>query len=82
MLEQTEGNPFFVSEVVRLLASEGRLDEPAAGGVAWRPEIPQGVREVVGRRLDHLSDAGQRGALRSAAAIGREFSSDVLTRAT
>ena len=33
--DQTEGNPFFVGEVVRLLASEGRLSGTAAGG--WDP---------------------------------------------
>ena len=53
---ETEGNPFFVHEVVRLLTSDGRLAE---GGTveSWSLEIPQGVREVVGRRLNRLSDA-------------------------
>src|SRR5829696_2284995 len=32
---QTEGNPFFVGEVVRLLASEGKLSE--ADAQAWEP---------------------------------------------
>jgi class 3 adenylate cyclase/tetratricopeptide (TPR) repeat protein len=78
VLEQTEGNPFFVSEVVRLLASEGSLERAGAGG--WRPEIPQGVREVVGRRLDRLSEPAN-AVLTVAAAVGREFSLDVLGRA-
>ena len=53
--DQTEGNPFFIGEVVRLLASRG----PARRGrrARARSTIPQGVREVVGRRLDRLSDA-------------------------
>ena len=72
---QTEGNPFFVGEVVRLLASEGALD--GAGGD--RLLIPQGVRDVVGRRLDRLSDAANE-ALRSAAAIGRDFDEEALAR--
>ncbi len=81
VLEQTEGNPFFVSEVVRLLASEGRLEAGAAGTAgSWLPQIPQGVREVVGRRLDRLSDQAN-SVLTVAAAIGREFSLDVLARA-
>ena len=45
----TEGNPLFVGEVVRLLAAEGqleRIDVPAG----LRLAIPEGVREVVGRR--------------------------------
>jgi class 3 adenylate cyclase len=75
--EQTEGNPFFVTEVVRLLVSEGRLEAVAAGG--WELAIPQGVREVVGRRLDRLSEVAN-DVLTMAAAVGREFELDVLER--
>jgi class 3 adenylate cyclase len=70
---QTDGNPFFVGEVVRLLASEGHLNDPDA----WQGVIPQGVREVVGRRLDRLSEPTNE-ALRVAAAIGREFEERLL----
>jgi class 3 adenylate cyclase/tetratricopeptide (TPR) repeat protein len=76
--EQTEGNPFFVSEVVNLLASEGRLE----GGGDLREvvvTIPQGVREVVGRRLDQLSKECNF-TLSAASVIGREFGLDVLDR--
>ena len=73
--DQTEGNAFFVGEVVRLLASEGRLSDPSV----WEGEIPQGVREVVGRRLDRLSEDANKG-LKVAAVIGREFDADVLIR--
>jgi class 3 adenylate cyclase len=74
---QTDGNPFFVGEVVRLLASEGRLTE--ADRASWEPEIPQGVREVVGRRLDRLSKPANE-ALKTAAAIGREFDGELLLK--
>ncbi|MGI8460501.1 MAG: protein kinase domain-containing protein, partial [Solirubrobacterales bacterium] len=80
VLEQTEGNPFFVSEVVKLLASEGGLEDAAVGAAGWRPRIPQGVREVVGRRLDQLSE-GANAVLSVGAAIGREFDLEVLARA-
>src|SRR3954467_15085107 len=73
---QTDGNPFFVGEVVRLLASEGRL---TAGGSAAELQIPQGVREVVGRRLDRLSEKTNE-ALRVAAVIGRDFEEDLVWR--
>src|SRR3954452_14721695 len=73
---QTDGNPFFVGEVVRLLASEGTL---TAGGSAADLEIPQGVREVVGRRLDRLSEETNQ-ALRVAAVIGRDFDEDLVWR--
>jgi class 3 adenylate cyclase len=71
---QTEGNPFFVGEVVRLLASEGRLGAGARD--SWDTAIPQGVREVVGRRLDRLSPQANK-ALKVAAAIGREFDAEL-----
>src|SRR3954451_22450888 len=76
--DETEGNPFFVSEIVSLMASEGTLDD--AGELdRFTLTIPQGVREVVGRRLDRLSeDANQ--VLAVASAIGREFSVEVVER--
>ena len=74
--DQTGGNPFFIGEVVRLMAAEGLLGEEEA---RRRVAIPQGVREVVGRRLDRLSaDANQ--VLRIAAVCGREFLAVVLER--
>jgi class 3 adenylate cyclase/tetratricopeptide (TPR) repeat protein len=74
--EQTDGNPFFVGEVVRLLASEGKL---TSGGSAAELQIPQGVREVVGRRLDRLSEETNE-VLRVAAVIGRDFDEDLVWR--
>ena len=74
--ERTDGNPFFVGEVVRLLASEGNL---TSGGSAAELQIPQGVREVIGRRLDRLSDETN-GALRVAAVIGRDFDEELVWR--
>ena len=73
---QTDGNPFFVGEVVRLLASEGKL---TAGASAADLHIPQGVREVVGRRLDRLSEETNE-ALRVAAVIGRDFDEELVSR--
>jgi len=73
---ETEGNPFFVSEVVRLLVAEGRLERWSEAG-APNVSIPQSVREVIGRRLDRLSeDCNQ--LLTVASVIGREFSLTVL----
>lgn len=76
---ETEGNPFFVNEVVRLLVADGRL-EHAESVTSWSVTIPQGVREVVGRRLDHLSDECNR-ALTMGAVIGREFDLKTLEKA-
>ena len=78
--KETEGNPFFVNEVVRLLVSEGKLEHPERTK-SWSVSIPQGVREVVGRRLDHLSPECNR-VLTVAAVIGREFGLEPLTHLT
>ena len=75
---ETEGNPFFIAEVVRLLASEGRLDERST---RWSLTIPQGVREVIGRRLEHLSDECNE-VLTAAAVCGRVFAVEPLVAAS
>src|SRR5262249_28678538 len=74
--EETEGDPFFVNEVVRLLVSEGRLQHPERTR-SWSVSIPQSVREVIGRRLDRLSPECNP-VLTSASIVGREFGSDAL----
>ena len=79
---QTEGNPFFVSEVVRLLMEEGALTGEARGAPeGWRVRIPEGVREVIGRRLDQLSGPCNK-TLTVASAIGRDFTLDQLVLLT
>ena len=73
---ETEGNPFFTEEVFHHLAEEGRiLDEQGE----WRTdlrveslEVPEGVRLVIGRRLNRLSDEARR-VLAGAAIVGRSF---------
>jgi class 3 adenylate cyclase/sugar phosphate isomerase/epimerase len=75
---ETEGNPFFVNEIVRLLVADGRL-EKAEGVKDWSVTIPQSVREVVGRRLDHLSEECNK-VLTVGAVIGREFGIKLLEK--
>ena len=70
---QTEGNPFFVIEVVRLLVQEGDLTpEGAPGEVALTVRIPEGIREAIGRRLNRLSQRCNE-TLTIASVVGREF---------
>jgi DNA-binding SARP family transcriptional activator len=77
---QTEGNPFFVREVVQLLMEEGVLAPDAASTPErWSTRIPEGVREAIGRRLGRLSDPCNE-SLRIASAVGRDFSLVQLTR--
>jgi DNA-binding SARP family transcriptional activator/tetratricopeptide (TPR) repeat protein len=75
---QTEGNPLFLGEVVRLLAQEGRLT-PSDETISVRLGIPQGVRETIGLRLGHLSRSC-RDLLILASVLGREFRLDALQR--
>ncbi len=78
---ETSGNPFFLGEVLRHLAETGALYERDGRWVSdHRPEeagIPEGIREVVGRRLSRLGDDVEQ-VLRAAAVIGYEFDVDLL----
>jgi tetratricopeptide (TPR) repeat protein len=82
--EETEGNPFFVREVLRHLAETGAIYEQDGQWTSRGPVeelgIPEGVREVVGRRLSRLSEDAAR-ALRLAAVVGTEFEVRVLSAA-
>lgn len=78
---RTEGNPLFVTEVVRLLDQEGAFVADSHASIAAQAaarsrgqgvSIPDGVREVIGRRLNRLSE-GCIQTLTIASVIGREF---------
>ena len=74
----TGGNPLFVDEVMRLLASEGALSTPEALASGRLP-VPDGVRATIRRRLDPLQPAVAQ-ALTAAAVIGPEFRLETLER--
>src|SRR5207302_6256953 len=82
--EETEGNPFFVREVLRHLAETGAVERQEGGWTTRLPVeelgIPEGVREVVGRRLSRLSGDTNH-ALRIAAVVGPEFELGVVQAA-
>lgn len=65
----TSGNPFFVDEIVRLLAAERLLD---ARGLQEAVRLPQQLREVIWRRLDPLPEPVIQ-VLSVAAVLGRSF---------
>jgi DNA-binding CsgD family transcriptional regulator/tetratricopeptide (TPR) repeat protein len=78
---QTEGNPLFVREVVRLLEQGGHFASASLqANAAPSIRLPEGVREVIGRRLNLLPSACNE-ILTAAAVIGREFGLDVLAQA-
>jgi hypothetical protein len=72
LAERTGGNPFYVRESVRLLASEGALVATS--------EVPEGVRDVLRRRLARLPPAAV-SVLRLAAVVGRDADVEVLVKA-
>ena len=64
----TEGNPFYIDELIRLLDVEGALERDPPGPLP----IPAGVRETIRRRLEPLPDEAL-DVLRAAAVIGTQF---------
>jgi predicted ATPase len=79
---QTEGNPLFVQEVARYLVEEGVMyqsDGQSLGATtaSLMTRVPEGVREVIGKRLSKLSPECNQ-ALSAAAVIGREFGLGIL----
>ena len=76
IFHETEGNPFFVGEVFQHLSEEGKLFDE---GGEWKEDlsvdeldVPEGVRLVIGRRLERLSEATPK-LLTAAAVVGRRF---------
>jgi len=74
VVESAGGNPFFIGEVLRHWRE---TDAFAHGNDHIDLGLPEGVKEVIGRRLSRLSDECNR-ALALAAVIGREFDVELL----
>ncbi|MCE9623471.1 MAG: AAA family ATPase [Actinomycetia bacterium] len=80
---ETEGNPFFFGEVLRHLIETGALVQVDG---RWKVSValdeaglPEGVREVVGRRLSDLPPATN-AMLGAASVLGREFDVTMLSK--
>jgi DNA-binding SARP family transcriptional activator len=81
---ETAGNPFFVREVLRHLTERGDVIPPGEGFMVGRSgevDVPDSVREVVGRRLTRLPDKTDQ-ILALAAVLGEHFDLDVLVEAS
>ena len=74
---ETEGNPFFIGEIVRHLSEAGVRTDLAGAHEVQRVGLPEGVKEVIARRLARL-DSQAIEWLRVAAVIGRDFDADLL----
>jgi DNA-binding NarL/FixJ family response regulator len=76
--ERTEGNPLFMHEMVRMFIDEGNAASgQAKSRLQAKLSVPDGVREVIQRRLFHLSDACNE-TLSTASVVGQEFDSSLL----
>ena len=80
---ETEGNPFFVEEVLKALVERGSVRRESG---RWRRcdvdqlEIPQSVKEAIGHRLNRVSpDTNE--ILRVCAILGKVFTFEELTAA-
>ncbi|MBN2077162.1 MAG: AAA family ATPase, partial [Dehalococcoidales bacterium] len=81
---QTEGNPLFAQEVIRYLIEEDLLTikegrRPTTEDTTLEMNIPEGLRDVIGKRLTLLSDECDQ-LLSTAAVIGREFRLELLQK--
>ena len=80
---ETEGNPFFIEEVLKGLIEQGSVRRESG---RWKRcevgelVIPQSVKETIGNRLDRVGDQTNE-VLRIAAVLGKTFSFDELQAA-
>ncbi|KAA0996100.1 AAA family ATPase [Paraburkholderia panacisoli] len=76
ILEKTEGNPFFIEEVVKTLAEEKvLLGEPGNYRIEKTPtalHVPSTVQCVLAARMDRLPTA-EKALLQTLAVVGKEF---------
>jgi predicted ATPase/class 3 adenylate cyclase len=83
ILEKTEGNPFFMEEVVQTLVEENSLlGEPGRYRIEQTPfalHIPTTVQGVLAARIDRLPVA-QKELLQTLAVIGKEFAFSLIQR--
>ena len=81
ILKKSEGNPFFVEEVIRMLIDTGSIVSKdghwEAGKSLESVEIPDNLQSLLLARIDRLPEESKR-TLRIAAVIGRQFSVNVL----
>ncbi len=82
IIEKTEGNPFFMEEMVQVLFEDGALLRDG-GSRLVRPlnelKIPPTVQSILASRIDRLRTA-EKELLQTLAVIGKEFSLGLVRR--
>ncbi len=86
LYRETDGNPFFVAEVLRHLVETRAIVQDETG--RWAPTqelaeagLPDSVRQVVGSRIGRLGEEAAR-VLAAASVLGQEFDVDLLVTVT
>jgi predicted ATPase len=86
ILDKTEGNPFFMEEIVQALVEQGVLKREPSVRAGFKPvptvnladlRVPTTVQGVLAARIDRLPPV-EKALLQTLAVIGREFSSTLL----
>lgn len=80
LASRTGGNPFYTTELVRLISSEHR-NRPLTAGDVLALDVPSGIRDVLLRRVHRLPEDTQ-SLLTVAAIAGRELRPEVLEHVT
>src|SRR6516162_6312411 len=80
LMDRTGGNPFYTTELVRLISGEHRRQPLTAGDVRAH-DVPSGIRDVLLRRVGRLPEDTQ-SLLMVAAVAGRELQPDLLEHVT
>jgi DNA-binding SARP family transcriptional activator/tetratricopeptide (TPR) repeat protein len=86
LYRETDGNPFFVAEVLRHLSESGAIlqDETGRWTTAGRGDqlvVPDSVRQVIGARVAQVGGTATT-VLSTASVIGRDFDLDLLIEVT
>ena len=83
--DRSDGNPFYVEEVINSLVETAFLTQSATGWELTRPlaeaGVPATVTGVIAARIDRL-DEPRRRVLRHAAVVGREFLYAIVAQVT
>ena len=81
--QRTEGNPFFIEQIIRYLREEGKLEK---GGNGWQitgketiETLPTDISAILIARLDRLNRE-VREVIQTASVIGREFELRLLSK--
>jgi DNA-binding SARP family transcriptional activator len=80
LMDRTGGNPFYTTELVRLISSE-HWRRPLSADDVLALDVPSGIRDVLLRRVHRLPEDTQ-SLLVVAAVAGRELDPDLLEHVT